>query len=169
MEQPPPTPDRLTPQNAPAFNGTGGYFMAESHVVTGLVEKRREIAGVIEHHRKEMERLAGDLAHVDATIRLFAPELDLRTLRPKEHRERNAFFRPGEAPRFILDSLREAATPLTCRALGERAVAALGLDAGAEVLEALQKSLNGAIKTLVGRGTLVEGPRAGSSRTWCIA
>lgn len=153
----------------PPFSMDRGYVMAESHVVTGLVEKRREIAGVIEHHRKEMERLGGDLAHLDATIRLFAPELDLRTLRPKAHRERNAFFRPGQAPRFVLDALREAATPLTCRALGERALAAKGLDADAEVLEALQKSLNGAIKTLADQGTLVEGPRAGTARTWCIA
>ena len=34
--------------------------MAESHVVTALVTKRAEMAGLIEHHRKEMGRLAVD-------------------------------------------------------------------------------------------------------------
>jgi hypothetical protein len=45
--------------------------MAESHVVTALVSKRAEMAGLIEHHRKEMGRLATDLAHLDATLKLF--------------------------------------------------------------------------------------------------
>jgi len=36
------------------------------------------------------------LAHLDATLKLFDPEIDLRTLRPKQHRQRNAFFRPCE-------------------------------------------------------------------------
>ena len=51
--------------------------MAESHVVTALVIKRSEMAGLTEHHRKEMRRLAADLAHLDATLKLFCPELDL--------------------------------------------------------------------------------------------
>jgi hypothetical protein len=55
------------------------------------------------------------------------PELDLRTFRPKEHRERNSGFRPGEVPRFILDTLRQSATPLSCQTLAERAVATKGL------------------------------------------
>ena len=76
--------------------------MAESHVVTALVSKRAEMAGLIEHHRKEMGRLATDLAHLDATLKLFSPEIDLRTLRAKEHRTRNRFFRPGECQRMVL-------------------------------------------------------------------
>ena len=76
--------------------------MAESHVVTALVTKRAEMAGLIEHHRKEMGRLAVDLAHLDATLKLFSPEIDLRTLRAKEHRTRNRFFRPGECQRMVL-------------------------------------------------------------------
>ena len=54
--------------------------MAESHVVTALISKRAEMAGLIEHHQKEMGQLAADLAHLDATLKLFSPELDLRTV-----------------------------------------------------------------------------------------
>jgi hypothetical protein len=153
----------------PLFSTDRGIFMAESHVVTGLVDKRREIAGVIDHHRLEMARLADDLAHLDATIKLFAPELDLRTVRAKEHRARNAFFHPGQAPRFILDTLREASAPLTCRGLAERALAAHEVEGTADLLDALQKSLNGALRTLAGKGILAEGPRAGAARSWRIA
>ena len=37
------------------------FFMAESHVVSGLVSKRAEMAGLIEHHQKEITRLSSDL------------------------------------------------------------------------------------------------------------
>ena len=49
--------------------------MAESHVLSGLVAKRAELAGEVEHHRGELHRLAEALSHVDATIRLFDPAL----------------------------------------------------------------------------------------------
>ena len=69
--------------------------MAESHVVSGLVAKRAELAGLMDHHRREIERIGGDMEHIDATIKLFAPEVDLRGLRSKTYRERASHFRPG--------------------------------------------------------------------------
>jgi len=143
--------------------------MADPHVVTALVAKRAEMAGLIDHHQKQIHRLAADLGHLDATLKLFAPEMDLRTLKPKEHRQRNAFFNPGEVPRFLLDTLRQAGEPLTSHALAERAVAAKGLENTPETILALQKSLNAALKALTGKGTLAEGPKAGMARTWRIA
>jgi hypothetical protein len=80
--------------------------MAELHVVSALAAKRGEIAELIEHHKKTIAQLSGDLSHVAATLKLFAPELDLRTLRPKEHRERNRYFQPGECQRMVLDIVR---------------------------------------------------------------
>lgn len=57
--------------------------MAESHVVSGLVAKHAELAGLIQFHRAEIERVASDLKHLDATLKLFAPEMDLRSLGSK--------------------------------------------------------------------------------------
>jgi hypothetical protein len=54
--------------------------MAESHVITGLVPKRAEVAGQITSHQSEINRLQGSLSHLDGAIKLFAPEFDLRTL-----------------------------------------------------------------------------------------
>ena len=48
--------------------------MAQSHVVSGLVEKRGELAGQAEHHGRELKRLAQELGHLDAAIRLFDPD-----------------------------------------------------------------------------------------------
>ena len=48
--------------------------MSESHVVCGLVAKRSELAGQVEAHRSELVRLQSAVAHLDYTIKLFAPE-----------------------------------------------------------------------------------------------
>ncbi|MCK7494040.1 MAG: hypothetical protein MZW92_24440 [Comamonadaceae bacterium] len=142
----PQDPELPVGQNVPEFDEREA-FMAESIVVSGLVAKHREIAGRIDHHRKEIERLGAGLTHLDATLKLFAPDLDLRSLKPKVHRQRNVVFRPGEVPRFILDALREAGRPLTGHALAEQAVALKGLDSTPETLRAVQKSLTTALKT----------------------
>jgi hypothetical protein len=158
----------LVGQNVPEFDEREA-FMADSIVVSGLVAKHREIAGWIDHHRKEIERLGADLTHLDATLKLFSPDLDLRSLKPKAHRQRNVVFRSGEVPRFILDALREAGRPLAGHALAERAVALKGLDSTPETLRAVQKSLTTALKTIAGKGTITEGPMQGQARTWRIA
>jgi hypothetical protein len=48
--------------------------MAESHVVSALVNKRAEIAGMITRPEQQLGQFRADLVHLDATIRLFAPE-----------------------------------------------------------------------------------------------
>jgi len=143
--------------------------MPESHVISGLVDKRSEIAGLIEHHRKEMVRLAGNMAHLDATLKLFVPEIDLRTLRVKRHRARNNLFQPGEMPRFILDTLRRAGTPLTSRTLAEQVIAAKGLASSPDLQAGIQNSLLTSLKTLANKGTLARGPDEGPAHTWLIA
>ena len=70
--------------------------MAESHVVSGLVAKRDELAGEVERCRRELHRLADELGHLDATIRLFAPDYDLGRIRPRKRRRGLRWFEPGE-------------------------------------------------------------------------
>ena len=48
--------------------------MAESHVVSALVRKRAEIAGLIARTERQLGQFRADLVHLDATLRLFAPE-----------------------------------------------------------------------------------------------
>ena len=57
--------------------------MAESHVVTGLVAKRAELAGQIETCRRELEHLEADVGHLDGAIKLFAPDYKLENNRAK--------------------------------------------------------------------------------------
>jgi hypothetical protein len=50
--------------------------------------------------------------HVDAMIRLFAPELEPRTIRAKAIRQSDGWFALGEMRRLVLDVLRGAIRPL---------------------------------------------------------
>jgi hypothetical protein len=143
--------------------------VAKSHVVSGLVSKRAEMTGLIEYHRKEMGRLAGDLVHLDASIKLFAPDLDVGSLRPRAHRRHNAYFRSGEVPRFILDTLRRTGGPLTSRSIAEHVMSATALASSPAMLAAIQKSLLIALKSLSGKGVVRDGPSAGAAPTWVIA
>lgn len=144
--------------------------MSEPIVVTSLLAKRAEMAGLLDQHLQRIAGLQAGLAHLDATIHLFAPEIDLRTLRPKQYRERNHYFRPGEAPRAILDTLRQAERPLTSRELSELALGKLGMELTPVRVEAVQKSLLIAIKGLERKGLVrVDAATKGGVRTWTLA
>jgi hypothetical protein len=82
------------------------------NTVAGLIEKRREIAGQIEHHQRALNELIIDLDHVDHTIRLFDPDCDVTLAQPKAFPARHAAFR-GEMQRCVLGALRAATEPLT--------------------------------------------------------
>ena len=80
--------------------------MAESHVVSALVDKRAELTGQIVRIEQQLGRVRADLVHIDATIRLFAPKLEPETIPPKVIRRRDGWFEPGEVKRRVLDTLR---------------------------------------------------------------
>src|SRR6202041_2861891 len=94
--------------------------MAETHVIGALRHKRAELAGVLRQLEQQLVQQRANLAHVDATMRLFDPDIRPKDIRPKQQRTHNAWFRPGECLRLIYDELRDAIEPLTTRELTER-------------------------------------------------
>ena len=144
--------------------------MAEAHVVSWLVEKRSELAGLVAHHQQQIARLGCELQHLDATIKLFAPDIDLRTLRPKEYRQRNHYFKPRECQRLVLDAFREAnGAALSSRQMGEQLVRRKGLPTTPEITEQMQMNALAVAKRLETIGTLVPAGLDGTGRTWRLA
>ena len=94
--------------------------MAELHVVSALRDKRAELAGMLRQLEQQLVQQRANLAHLDATMRLFDPNLQPKDIRPKRPRVCNVWFRPGECLRLIYDELREATQPVTTRELAER-------------------------------------------------
>ena len=82
--------------------------MAELHVIGALRNKRAELAGTLRQLEQQLAGHRANLAHLDATMRLFDPNVRPKDIRPRQVRARNAWFRQGECLRLIYDELREA-------------------------------------------------------------
>ena len=102
--------------------------MAESHVVSALVNKRAEIAGMITRTEQQLGQFRADLVHLDATIRLFAPEMEPKTIPAKRIRQSDLWFEQGELSRRVLDALRRAGEPIRAPDLVRAVMIDIGLD-----------------------------------------
>jgi hypothetical protein len=92
--------------------------MAMTHVVSGLIAKRAEVAGQVTHHESELRRLKAALEHLDATIVFLDP-----AIKPAGIRSRRVPHRPPVLPelaRTVLDLMRRANEPLTAHEMALR-------------------------------------------------
>jgi len=103
--------------------------MGELPVMDALRSKRSELVGLMSRLEQQLVQHRGSLAHLDATMRLFDPDLLSHQADPAQQRERVSWFRPGECRRLIYDVLRDAPQPLATRELAERVMAARGMPA----------------------------------------
>ena len=101
--------------------------MSDPHVVSALKAKRAEIAGKIEATQRTMQEFVIDLDHIDASLRIFDPDIDLSDIRPKLIPAAHRAFR-GEITRIILDALRDATKPLTTGDLAVEVLRQRGLN-----------------------------------------
>ena len=127
--------------------------MAETHVIGALRHKRAELAGMLRQLEQQLVQQRANLAHVDATMRLFDPDIRPNDIRPKLPRERNAWFRQGECLRLVYDELREATQPMTTRQLAEQIMRVKAIPAADDqrrerVQKTLLASLNRAKQTI---------------------
>ena len=103
--------------------------MGELAVMDALRSKRSELVGLMSRLEQQLVQHRGSLAHLDATMRLFDPDMVSQEDDPAQQRERVSWFRPGECRRLIYDVLRDAPQPLATRELDERVMAAGGMPA----------------------------------------
>ena len=142
--------------------------MAEPHVVAALKDKRAELAGVIADLEKRIAGHRVDLVHLDATLRMFAPDTEAAEIKPKAVRRRNAWFGQGECARLVYGILRTAARPMTSRAIAAALMTARGLDpADHRTRELIQKTAHGVLKRAV--PAVVAVTTAGQALAWRVA
>jgi hypothetical protein len=96
---------------------------AEQPVAVGaLVAKRAKMAGEIEMHQREIDRLRAELVHLDATLRLFDPYAVPDDILPKRTWPRRTdYFARGELTRLVFEAIRDNGTT----SAGELAAAAM--------------------------------------------
>src|SRR5690242_835309 len=122
------------------------WTMAASPVIHALRDKHATLSGQIAALEKQVAQHRADLMHVDAVLRLFAPEMEVAAIAPKAVRGRNEWFWPGELPRLVLDILRVAPSPLAVRDIALEVMARRGLDGGdARTLDLVRKLVRNAL------------------------
>lgn len=92
-----------------------------------LVRLHADIGGKILENKKQAVRLATDMMHVEAVIRMFDPAYDVRRIAVKRRQSRNPWFKRGTMFRAAMDVLKAAETPLTTREIAERVLAGRGV------------------------------------------
>ena len=68
-----------------------------------------------------------DLDNVDATIRMFAPDIELNEIKPKPLPPRHAAYK-GEVARIVLATLRDAKRPCSTQELTMHVMAERGMN-----------------------------------------
>lgn len=120
-----------------------------------LVRLHADLGGKILANRKEAERLAESMKHVEAVIRLFDPGYDVTRIAARRRYKGNGLFRRGTIIRSALDVLRKAQMPLTAREVTERMLAARGVpEPAAKAMRGLIASVQTSLQNHTGKSVL---------------
>jgi hypothetical protein len=143
---------------------------ARDHVVSGLIEKRRELAGIIDELQRQLDQHRADLTHIDGVLRVLASDLNPGSLTPKRAYRRNRYFARNELSRLCLGVLRTAAGEfLSTNDIAGRVIAAKGFDAGDAILRAAVRDQVGSTVKRLRRNCAIESVGAGRSSKWQLA
>ena len=143
--------------------------MAETHVVSALLQKRATLAGQIEHTQTTLRQLIIDLDNLDATLRLFEPDIDLEVIRPKPFPPRNSAVR-GELSRIVLSCLRQSSTPLTTQDIAQHVMAERGLNtADTKLVKLIAKRVGACLRHQRDKGFVRSEPGPGQHLVWEMA
>jgi hypothetical protein len=141
-----------------------------AHVVSSLIEKRRELAGIIDELQRRLDQHRADLSHIDGVLRVLASDLDPESLRPKRAYRRNRYFTRNELSRLCLGVLRTAAGELlSTDDIAGRVIAAKGFDAGDAMLHAAIRDQVGSTVKRLHRNRAIENIGAGRASKWKLA
>lgn len=119
--------------------------MAESHVISALTGKRSELAGLMDHHKKELVRLAEELQAIDKAIKVFDPFYPIAGIRTKRYQRKNSFFEHREANRLVLDIIRRG-QPITMPEIVAELAALKGIGIGSDVFHHFKDTVKSTLK-----------------------
>jgi hypothetical protein len=95
--------------------------------VAYLVRLHADLGGKIWENRKEAERLADAMRHVEVVIKLFDSGYNVRRISIRRRHKGNAWFKRGTLFRHALEILRKAQEPLTAKQITERMLLVRGV------------------------------------------
>jgi hypothetical protein len=139
----------------------------KDHVVSGLIEKRRELSAVIDQLQRQLDQYRVDLTHIDGVLRVLASDLDPETIRPKRLYRRNRYFARNELSRLCLGVLRTGAGELlSTDDIAGRVIVAKGFHAADGILRAaIREQVGSTVKRLHRQGA-IQNIGAGRASKW---
>lgn len=142
----------------------------ETHVLSGLVRKRADLAGEIERTQTDLQRMIRDLESLDATILLFDADYQVEAIKPKGFRPPENWAKRGEMSRIILNTLRQATEPLTTRDVALQLMSERALDTGnVKLVRLMTKRCGVALRIQRDNGIVRSAQGPGQYHTWEIA
>ena len=136
------------------------------HVISGLIRRRREMAGDILELLGKADVLANNLAALDQTLRLFAPGIDLAPIPALQSRPKPDWAFRGEVARMVFTILRDASEPLSTLAITAEAM--VRRDIAGEVTKVQVKRVRKCLDRQRTRGTLIA-ESVGGVLCWRVA
>ncbi len=116
--------------------------------------------------QSKLRQLILDIDAVDATIRLFQPDIDLDVVKVRPTPRRHEAHR-GDTSRLILSLLREAAEPLSHREITQRVMQARGLNLADRALcQTMRDRVGASLRGMRGRGRVAGGEGKGPGVRW---
>lgn len=107
------------------------------YALDALKRKRAEMTGEIALCHARLNKPSEDLEHLDATLRLFAPDFVAESILPKVFTPPKSWSKRGEMSRAVLSILRVAKGPLSTREIAAMVVAQRGLDSDPGILNVM--------------------------------
>lgn len=140
--------------------------MADPIVVSQLIAKRSELAGLVDAKRSELNGLLKDLDHLDAVIKIFAPDKVPELLPVKQYRPKDQHFTRNELMRRTLDVLRLADKPMRAREIAVQIATDKGLESDTRSMKLLTKRVVDALRR---QGKMLESRYEGVAKVWWIS
>ena len=141
--------------------------MAESHVLSALIAKHKELGGQVQHYQTLIKALSQDLGHVEATIKVFDPEYNIKGISPKRGSGKKRLFKPRECQVLVLDLLRQAEAVLTTKQVVQaiQDIKHFEPEHSKQLHNTVSQSLRHASIT----GQVEHAGKTGTQSQWCIA
>jgi hypothetical protein len=133
--------------------------------VAFLIRLHADIGGRIQENKRQALRLAEDMKHVEAVLKMFDPEFNARAIAARRRVTGNPWFKRGTMFRHALEALRAAPGPMTVRELVDAILAVKGItDATAKQHKDLEAGLRASLG--VHEGKTVERVGEGIPMRW---
>jgi hypothetical protein len=138
---------------------------SNKYALAALKERRASIDGEIKALEARLRNLNEALCHLDATLSIFDPDYDPKTVRARRRYARTKLFGKGKLSRMILDTLRRAERPLASREVIEAIAGEMNY--GAKPPAVVVGNVRAGLRYLAKRGTVVKGGERRAA-TWRV-